>query len=258
MANWIKTGLVFVVIALITGFFNFSEKKAVPVSEKVIEGKAWDDSFYIQQSSPLATVEQLQEQDKFLPAVTEKERFSHPANTEIQLRRARWAFMVENQSKPDPTKPQKHLSVEERKKYEWKPLISTDSADVGQQADKVVQVLVNDTDMPIPALSSGKLPVFTDEEKAKYMPDLLTQELDELDFRRAAWWFKNHEAGPIPSMPEDVEMRSQEEAAKNISDEEAREPLAYQRRYDAIHRPAPLTDNERLTKAGDILLKKAI
>lgn len=251
MSNWVKTGLVFVVIAAIMGFFKFNNYD----SPLVLEDKNWDSDFFIQQASPLATVEQLKEQDKFLPVVTEAERFDHPKNTEIQLRRARWSHMVTKKPKTDPSKPQRHVSAEEAKKYEWKPFVMADLADVSQQSDKVVQVLVGDTDTPIPALSSGKLPIFTDAEKARYMPDLLSQGLDELDFRRAAWWLKNHNADPIPPMPEDLDVRKQEEEAKNITDEEAREPAAFQRRYDAIHRPAPLTANERLTMAGNVLLK---
>lgn len=260
ISNWIKTALVFLVIAVIMGVFNFDNLKHggnifKPKKASLLEDKSWDDEWYLSQSSPITTSDNYEIHDKALPTVTEAERFAHPKNTEMQLRRAKWQHMVAHKPVNDPTKPQKHISAAELKKYEDVPWVSTNQMDVEKQSTQIVKVLVGDTDTPIPALSSGELPVFNATETNAYKPEMIKLGLDELDFRRAAWWFKNHKRESVPQMPEDVAIRNQEIADSNISDEDALDATVYTRRYNARHGGVPLTANERLSKASDVLLK---
>lgn len=260
IANWIKTALVFLVIAVIMGLFNFDNLKHggnvfKPKKTSLLEGKNWDDEWYIGQSSPISTPDNYLIHDKALPTVTEAERFAHPKNTEMQMRRAKWQHMIANKPVDDPTKPHKHMTPEALKKYDDVPFVFLDSIDVKKQSDKVVSVLVEGVDTPIPALSTGELPVFNATETSAYKPDMIKLGLDEIDFRRAAWWFKHHKRESIAQMPEDVTVRNQEIADSKLTDQEALDVTVYTRRYNARHGGVPLTANERLSKASDVLLK---
>lgn len=275
MKNWIKTILVFAVIAglLFAGDYMKTHKKNVTVAT----GKAkldsnppaptlndpWDSMHFIIWAAPnilhkpYFIQERRDTEIKYLPVVTEKERLEHPSLTAVQIQRAKWnyeRFQFEN-APQDGSAPKKHLTPEDKKRFGSDITQIAIPLDVIAWMKKSISVYQSGVDVPIPAIATGELPVFTDKETQAFNADMVKNDLEELDFRRAAWWFKNKGRAPIPQMPEDLKARKEQAEALNITDEQAADPSLFTRRYNAKHMPVALTENERLSMAGDILLK---
>lgn len=251
MKNWIKTLMVYVVVASI---YAYGEAQKETRREAIKNGQfAWDSTTILSTVSPLASNAQRVDQDGFLPSVSEEERIAHPQNTEYQLRRAKWYKKYWLADDADSSQPHKHGDQEKERAIKYKLGITTMSAD--SMAAQKVAVLVDGTDYPIPTVGSGNLPVFSDSEKKAYEKEMIKADLDEPDFRRAAWWFAKNGRKPIPQMPEDVEMRKKEAEAKALKGNLTEDYDKYIAHYNAVHDPKPLTLNERLTLAGDILLR---
>jgi len=192
-----------------------------------------------------------------LPAVTEAERLAHPEATAIQLQRAKW---IERTWQDAERRGEEGRKVNGGEKGMVASVLGgVVSEAMGKPADKSdvaggdlakLQLLVGDA--VVPSLASGKLPVFGDADWAKVKAEEVKQGVTwrELDYRRALWFVVTYGAGNKPApAAEDAEIRAAEAAAEKDRPKggglwSAPTPPAA---------TAPLSENERMAKAVDVL-----
>jgi hypothetical protein len=201
----------------------------------------------------------------------EAERVANPSLTAAQLQRAKWmdrtwkAGQLRNESNralPGAGKSSVSTFVtgvvsDVMEKKGQSPL---DAHSIEELSN--INVLVgNDV---IPSLASGLLPVFTDAETAKWKAELARERitLNEIDMRRAKFFQKKFGPGTMPAKsPDDIEIRT----AEKLESQAQKQPQnltfadqmaamqAAQAQGFSRQQTAPLSDNERLEAACQVL-----
>lgn len=182
-----------------------------------------------------------------LPAITEQERLQHPGATAVQIARAKWIERTWNEVEQR-GEPERKVNGGEKSFLAslGAEVMGKDAKAEGADAKPgTVQLLVG-SDV-VPALASGKLPVFSEADTVKYQAEQAKQGLAlyELDYRRALWFVLKFGAGNKPAVaPEDAEIRAVEAASKP-------KPDAWGRVERQVI--APWSENERMARAVDVL-----
>ena len=234
---------------------------------------------FIALASPLETQPQsftigrhVMPQLSVMAALPEAERLANPSLTAAQLQRAKW---MDRTWKAIQLRNEANRAVSGAGKSGVSEFVVGIASDImdkkgqkGQDATSIaelsnINVLVGINDV-IPSLASGLLPTFSDAETAKWKAELVRERitLSELDMRRAKFFQKKFGAGTVAAKsPDDVEIRTAEKLAAESNQQPASnsfadQMLAMQRaqaQAAARQQAAPLSDNERLEAACQVL-----
>lgn len=210
---------------------------------------------FVSMASPLETVNQdFSIGNHSMPSLavmaplSEAERMANLGMTAAQLQRARWMLRTWTAVHAR-NEPNRQLSGASEKSFASRLV---DDA-MGKEAKKSniaelsnIQVLLgNDL---IPSLASGKLPVFTDADTAKWKAEASRLRLSEIDMRRAKFFQVKYGVNMMPAkVPDDLEIRAEEKLAQDASNGVNR---GY---YRPRIQTSPLSDNERLELAVGVL-----